>query len=208
MNLIVTEATEGIDLQRKRHRDSWRRRFPQDCTHSKPSYHMGNQRRDTYGFEPQTYLIYWGVVGRSIGTQNTRRVSCSGGEPCSSSYGVRLLSSRVGVRFIKWAAVRIDCPQKVTRRRAWKRQALATLRMWRCFLSTRPFCWGVSTEEVWWFIPSCRRYGFKTINYVPLSVQKVLTWRPNCRILMAQKFLSMDATSDFSSIRWIQKALE
>lgn len=59
----------------------------------------------------------------------------------------------------------------------WNIRALAVFSMWRCFLSTRPFYWGVPTHEVWCTIPLEEKNLFTDVNSVSLSDHTVFTSR-------------------------------
>ncbi|PKI59597.1 hypothetical protein CRG98_020006 [Punica granatum] len=54
--------------------------------------------------------------------------------PC---FKLILGSKGVGVIFIKWTAVETHSPQNLVGKEAWSMSALATFKMWRCFLSTQ-----------------------------------------------------------------------
>lgn len=132
----------------------------------------------------------------------------TGALPYKISYGVFPFSKLEGVLLMTCAAASTLSPQNLTGRLARNMIDLATLSMWRCFLSTLPFCRGVATQEVWCKIPFSANYLERHVNSVPLSLLTVLTCLPNCLCANRQKFGSTVFTSDFSRRRCIQTALE
>ena len=69
---------------------------------------------------------------------------------------------------------------------------------WLCFLSARPFCWGVYGQKIWWKMPLKARYDSKTLEvYFPLpSDLKLLIVVENYFLTIALNIRNLEQTSN------------
>jgi len=86
-------------------------------------------------------------------------------------------------------------------------RALATFKIWPCFLSIILFCYGVLTQDVWCTIPLlAKKLVIK--NSDPLSLLIVFIVVSNCVWIKVTKFFKILTTSDFCFKRKIHVYLE
>ena len=54
---------------------------------------------------------------------------------------------------MRYVAANKHSPQNCLGKEAWKVMTLTLSRRCLCFLSTRPFCWGLPGRLLWWSMP-------------------------------------------------------
>ena len=74
----------------------------------------------------------------------------------------------MGSKFIRKLAVATAKDQYAEGRQAWERSVMDVSMRCSCFLSTKPFCWGVWGQESWWMMPLDAKKDLKTLEvYLP-----------------------------------------
>lgn len=106
-------------------------------------------------------------------------------------------------------AVLTQSPQYFKGRLAWNLRALATCNRCLCFLSTLPFCCGLSLQDVWCSIPSSETNFPQAplINSKTLSDLMVLIVHSNCTLTNLRNYLRTEGASDLLTIRYVHVAL-
>jgi len=74
---------------------------------------------------------------------------------------------------MRYVVIKMQSLQYWSRSLAWNLRARATLRRCWCFCFTILFCWGVSTQLVWWMISLAWKKIFH-VEFPPLSLRRIL----------------------------------
>lgn len=153
-----------------------------------------------------SFVCWWAKVWHPI----TLKWSKGGGSPYKHSNGLLLCIGFDGSLFMRYVAVRIQCPQKWIGKFSWNLDALATSNNCLCFISTLAFCWGVYGQLVWCVIPCCSKNVVKDElrNSSPLSLQTVLMVLLNWFWTYEWKVLIYEVAWSLLGIKYVQVALE